>query len=283
MSAYDCADTHPVPSSKSELTPARLVAEGSVGAVLFDLDDTIVVERRAAEEAVIATCRMLQFEFGVDPVAMAEDVFICAGERWRALPTIDYARRVGVSSWEGLWATFEGDGSGLAALRQHRDTYRREVWSAALARHVSDPPEIGDKLAECFRVERLARMWTFDYALSVVRTLADAMPVAIVTNGAPDTQHTKARLTGLADLECAMVVSGEVGVGKPDPKPILHATEILGVNASQTLFVGDSMSRDIEPSLALGMWSVLIDHLGKAVPIDTPRGFVVHSMSELTP
>ncbi len=54
-------------------------------------------------------------------------------------------------------------------------------------------------------------------------------------------------------------ISGEVGVEKPDPRIFLLALERAGVDAAETVYVGDNPEFDVWPSAALGMTPVLID------------------------
>ncbi|WP_269533149.1 HAD family hydrolase [Chitinimonas sp. BJYL2] len=61
-------------------------------------------------------------------------------------------------------------------------------------------------------------------------------------------------------LPPAVVVSGDtVGVPKPDPKPMLHACEVIGVPASACWYVGDA-ERDIAAGRKVGMTTVLADY-----------------------
>ena len=46
------------------------------------------------------------------------------------------------------------------------------------------------------------------------------------------------------------------GKAKPSPEPFLLAMSKLGVSASETMLVGDSIRRDIVPAKALGMLAV---------------------------
>lgn len=58
-------------------------------------------------------------------------------------------------------------------------------------------------------------------------------------------------------LPPAIVVSGDtVGVAKPDPRPMLHATDAIGIDPGQCLYVGDA-ERDIQAGRAAGMRTVL--------------------------
>ncbi len=68
----------------------------------------------------------------------------------------------------------------------------------------------------------------------------------------------------------AVVVSGDtVGVAKPDPKPMLHACEALGVDPARCWYVGDA-ERDIAAGRAVGMTTVLADY-GYIAHTDRPH------------
>lgn len=55
----------------------------------------------------------------------------------------------------------------------------------------------------------------------------------------------------------AVVVSGDtVGVAKPDPRPMRHAAELIGIDPLQCCYVGDA-ERDIAAGRAVGMKTIL--------------------------
>jgi N-acetyl-D-muramate 6-phosphate phosphatase len=67
-----------------------------------------------------------------------------------------------------------------------------------------------------------------------------------------------------------VVVSGDtVGVPKPDPRPMRHAADILGVAPADCIYVGDA-ERDIEAGRAVGM-TTLIAYWGYLGPADQPE------------
>ena len=83
-----------VASQKSAGLPS-----GSVDAVIWDLDDTLVVERPAAEAAMAAACRYAATLLDVDPTRLGQDVFEEAKSHWWNLPTFSFARRVGIARY----------------------------------------------------------------------------------------------------------------------------------------------------------------------------------------
>lgn len=59
------------------------------------------------------------------------------------------------------------------------------------------------------------------------------------------------------------VISGIEGVEKPDPRIFRLALERTGVAATESMYVGDNPSFDIEPAESLGMSAVLLDRRGR--------------------
>ena len=104
-----------------------------IDAILFDLDDTLLDDTTATEEAFLIACALARDAHGLAPERLMVAVRREAGNLWRAAPTIGYCRAIGISSAEGLRAAFVGDDPHLAALRDWAPTYRRAAWSAGLA------------------------------------------------------------------------------------------------------------------------------------------------------
>src|SRR5438552_10348573 len=130
-------------------------------AILFDLDDTLMVDEAAVEAALLATCVELQTRYGLDPQGLALTVRHCARELWRTAPTLAYCRAIGISSAEGLWARFLGNDPQLQTLHAWAPIYRRDAWADALAEYGIRDTHLAEQLAETFPAERRARHRTF--------------------------------------------------------------------------------------------------------------------------
>lgn len=76
------------------------------------------------------------------------------------------------------------------------------------------------------------------------------------------------------------VISGMVGVEKPDPEIYRIAVDRAGVDPGRAVHVGDSPAMDIEPSGAIGMVPVLIDRVGR-YPDAGPRIEDLHGLLPL--
>ncbi|MCK9487656.1 MAG: HAD-IA family hydrolase [Dehalococcoidia bacterium] len=80
--------------------------------------------------------------------------------------------------------------------------------------------------------------------------------LAIVTNGPTEMQWPKLRKFALEGLVDHVVVSGDLGVHKPDPAIFRHLLTEAGVEADSAAHVGDSIHSDIAGALAAGMTAI---------------------------
>jgi putative hydrolase of the HAD superfamily len=115
-------------------------------------------------------------------------------------------------------------------------------------------------------------------AADLVRRLAATVPVVVVTNGPSDIQRLKLEQTGLSDLFSGVVISGELGIGKPDPAVLLHALELVRGPAAHAVMVGDSWERDVEAALAAGVRPIWLSQ-GRLPTVSDERVTVVSDIS----
>lgn len=232
--------------------------------ILFDFDDTLVAEEPSAEKAFLAAGELAREKYGVEPAALHESVRRRARTIWKAAPTHEYCRTIGISSWEGLWARFLGDHPSLEALRLWAPEYRRAAWTAALAEHDIDDASLADQLAEAFPNERRKRHVLLPGAEDVLKTLRGGFKLGLITNGAADLQREKIAGSGLARYFDSITISGEVGVGKPDGKIFAAALTSLDADASTTVMVGNSLRSDIAAAQAVGIRAIWLNRAGAA-------------------
>jgi putative hydrolase of the HAD superfamily len=227
--------------------------------ILFDLDETLVPDEATTTAALVAACKPLEQRFSVDAAWLAAAVRARAREVWRAGPAIEYCQRIGIASWEGLWGDCSGDDASLALLSSWLPTYREEAWRRALADHgIADDALVRD-LALSYPGVRRGLCAVYDDAAPVLAALRRSCRLGIVTNGAPALQREKLAASGLAKYFDAVVISGEVGAGKPDPRIFSHALSLLGARAAETALVGDSLERDVAGARGAGLYAVWLN------------------------
>jgi putative hydrolase of the HAD superfamily len=251
-----------------------------VRAVLLDLDDTLIEEEGFARSQLRATADLVD---GIDKNTWDEVVINAARSLWRSSRYYPDFLELGFASWEGLWATFEGVHPRVEGVASWATTYRRAAWRAALAAAGQDGrpvDDLVDVLAERYIEGQRSGHPVLPGALELVARLAAEVPLALVTNGPPDIQRLKIHQAGIGASLSAVVISGEIGIGKPDPAVFLRALEIIGVAPEHAVMVGDSWDRDIVGALSTGMRAVWISH-GRTAPRSDPRVSVVHGPPEV--
>lgn len=132
-----------------------------------------------------------------------------------------------------------------------------------LFRHYGLPP---DAPAAREAAERCLAGWDAhtllpDDTLPTLRTLrTQGYGVALVTNfDHPPYVRAMLRQRGLEGLFDVIVISGEAGCDKPDPRIFQMALRGLGCAPQEALFVGDSLDADVGGAAAVGCAPLLID------------------------
>lgn len=104
---------------------------------------------------------------------------------------------------------------------------------------------------------------------------------ALLTNGWSPLQERKAAAVGFTG---PVLVSSELGMQKPDAGAFRELVTVLGCDAAQTAFVGDSPESDVAGALRAGLQGIWYDTEGIAYPADLPApSQVIHSLAELLP
>lgn len=248
--------------------------------VLLDLDDTILSDDIATEAAFMATALKAQEVAGVDPHELIAQVRITAAREWREGPFPDWLDGIGTSGIEGLRAVFDGDHENWAIMREFGPGFRRRAWNKALVAlgvHDSGLAESLDLTFERERGETNPYCPGADEALAV---LAERYRLGMVTNGIPDVQRKKIEETGLADRFDALVISGELGEGKPNRGIYEHTLKLMGSTADETIMVGDNYRRDVLGPQAMGIRGVWIS-MGREKPEGEEPWLTVESLAEL--
>ena len=201
--------------------------------VVFDLDDTLL-DHRAAERAALADVHRMHAEhIGHHELAHVQETYSrCNVPLWR-----DFGRG-------------EITSADLKRLRAERTVAALEC---------TLPPETFTR----DYLDRYATHWRWaEGAQDAYRTIAEAYPVGILTNGFSEQQRGKlARLPEIEERAAFVIISEEVGVMKPDPRLFEHvrqrAAEALAddVDAGELLYVGDSYHSDVLGGTGAG-WPV---------------------------
>ena len=102
------------------------------------------------------------------------------------------------------------------------------------------------------------------------RLRKDGYALALVSNAPADTTKTIDEL-GLTELIPTIVVSGAVGVSKPNPEIFRMALRSAGVSAEETIHVGALYAADVQGARNAGIEGVLIAREGSYGRPDCPK------------
>jgi putative hydrolase of the HAD superfamily len=103
--------------------------------------------------------------------------------------------------------------------------------------------------------------------------LATRLPVACLTDGVPHIQRAKLSALGLDDAFRFVVITDELGgraARKPHPAGLLRAAELLGVDPSALLVIGDRPTKDVAVAMACGARAIRVRQGEYAASPDLP-------------
>ena len=231
----------------------------SLRAVIFDLDNTLILEDESTDRALAAAAALAHARAGVDTSALASAARDAAARLWRAAPESRFGDAFGIWWGEAMWGEFAGDAAPLRAIRALCPGLRHAIWVAALAKVGRADDALADDMSAQYIRARCAAETIDPEAEPLLRELASRYRLALLTNGAGDVQRAKLARTPFRAYFSELVISVEAGIGKPDPEIFRLAARRLGVDPSDSVMVGDSLARDVAGAKAAGMRAVWID------------------------
>ena len=162
-------------------------------------------------------------------------------------------------------------------LRVPTSELRRRAWSGVLeARGFEDPAAITRLAAAYGEIRRETGFRLFEGARSLLADLRKVYRLGILTNGPSDMQWEKLRTLELPSAVDGIVVAGDAGAFKPDPRPFRQLLEQLDASPEAAVFVGDSFEHDIVGAHGVGMCTVWISDDGDATRVPKPDHVISH-------
>lgn len=253
-------------------------------AVFFDLDDTLLWDAKAVQDALEATCHYAAEKHPLSPLELEKAVRQEAPKLYATYDTYSFTQMIGINPFEGLWGDFTaGDLDGFKRLREIVPHYRREAWTAALKSIGIDDADLGQELGEKFPEERRKRSIVYPDTYTVLDQLHQNYRLLLLTNGSPDLQKEKLAMEpNLPPYFEQIIISGEFGKGKPDPAIFHYALELMQLQPDEAIMVGDKLTTDILGSHRTGIRNIWINR-DKQPPLPelVHPDFEISSLSEL--
>ena len=120
-------------------------------------------------------------------------------------------------------------------------------------------------------------VYLFDDVLEIIAYLKPKYRLAILSNGNAISQRRKLNATNiLHDFEFSLV-SGEVGIHKPDLRIYDYVVKKLNLEPSECVYIGDNYAFDIEASNKAGLKAIFVNRHNKK----DVRGLTVEHLIEL--
>lgn len=161
---------------------------------------------------------------------------------------------------------------------------RRQVVAGAFRQLQIADTALGEELADTFTVVREELVQPFPGSVETLQALqARGIRMGLITNGRAEFQHAKLRRFELARYFDFILIEGEFGIGKPDPRVFQYGMEQLGASPEQVWMIGDDLEYDIRPAQELGLGTVWVNHAKIDLPANspvTPRQ-MIYSLREL--
>jgi putative hydrolase of the HAD superfamily len=125
----------------------------------------------------------------------------------------------------------------------------------------------------------------FDDVTDLLATARRAgVPLGLITNGAADAQREKLRVLDLERCFDVVVISGEVGIAKPDASIFRLALGKLAAERESAWHVGDDLNADVAGARAAGITAVWLNRRGLVRKHGEPEpDLEIRSLSSLVP
>ena len=215
-------------------------------AVFFDAGETLVHPHPSFPELVVEVLR--DEGFTVDPALIREKLHVVSDRFLRA------------AQEKELWSTSP----------ERSRTFWADVYRTLLT-EMGVP--FGDRLAEAFyrTFTDVSNYRLFPDAVPVLERLRqEDLTLGVVSNFEEWLERLLESLDVISFFD-VRVISGVEGFEKPDLRLFELALDRVGVEAAESVYVGDHPFFDTEPASAVGMFAVLIDRRGRYPDHPGPR------------
>jgi FMN phosphatase YigB (HAD superfamily) len=164
-----------------------------VEAVFFDLDETLLDDNTSFLQSISGACSELVTAIsGVSHDLLFESYQSLSQAYW-----LEIEQQVVRGALDG-------------------ENVRLETWRRTLSACGCEDQSLARTALDAYSRHRSASYKLFDDAQEVLDELEARLPLALITNGASYTQWDKVKATGIERYFDVVLVSGDVGVGKPD-------------------------------------------------------------------
>lgn len=207
--------------------------------IFFDLDETLLNTSGCRPPAVEASFRFAAQKYPELNL-----------EAWRK------ASEEVKAEMHDLWLNSPSSGAELLREGSYRILKKLGIDDRSFAAHVS----------QAYYQTWVRQLRLFPEVKEVLTVLRKRFRLGVISNGPSDLQRYKLKLFDLEREFDPIVISGEIGVAKPDPAIFRYALELANVSPGEALYVGDSPIYDIAGAKRVRMQMVWVNRNG--LPIE---------------
>jgi putative hydrolase of the HAD superfamily len=196
--------------------------------------------------------------------------------------TLEEARRVSVDEFVAIWQReadryWEQYQAGRVTFIQQRLLRVKAVFEH-LGEYASD--ETAMRVFQAYLTEYEGSWRLYDDVLPCLDLLS-AYRLAVISNGDSGQQRRKLERAGIASRFESVVISGDVGVYKPDPEIFERSLQELGEPAREAVYIGDHLEADALGAQGVGMraiWLARGGYVGDPSDVPVP---IVESLAQI--
>ncbi len=204
--------------------------------IFFDIDETLL-DNSAAERAAAGQFYDLHKDVFQEP----REEFV---ERWRTLTEHNVQRYL----------------AGELSFQGQRRERLRQVFANKRSLSDAEADTIFDAYLGFYEIS-----WKlFPDVEDCLNDLSD-FRLGIISNGNAVQQRQKLDSLGIAERFKTIVISGDIGIAKPDPDIFQLACQKAGANPSDCWYIGDNLKVDVYGSLSAGLKGIWLNRNGQKV------------------
>ncbi|GAK06728.1 HAD family hydrolase [Geomicrobium sp. JCM 19038] len=254
-----------------------------INTLIFDLDDTLLWDKKSIKEALLATCNDAYRIAGIDADLLFNAVKEVAPIEYKKQDFYPVTVALGINPFEGLWGNFNDvNDSRLRQMGDSISVYQFDVWMESLRSVGNEDLSLARKLAKRFITYRETLPYVYEDTFDVLSSLQKTFQLVLLTNGAPSLQQKKLQMTpALVPFFNRIFISGSFGVGKPDTSLFNHCLSQLNIKPEEAVMIGDNLHTDIIGGNGVNLTTVWINREGSSNDTDIIPTIEIKNLREL--
>ena len=211
-----------------------------IKALLFDFDETLLENEKSARESVREAWKLAHEDYpNISPEQVVETYMDTRDKFWHA-----------------------PDAQVIPIIRQGMIPFRHFLWRKTLHGLNIEREDLLTPLVNRFGEKRWETWRLYPDSLEILELLKKSYNLVMITNGVAEVQHRKIQKVNVESYFHPILISGEIGISKPDPQFFYQAADSVRVKYSECVVIGDSIRNDIRGAKNAGMTSVWVNRDG---------------------